>query len=41
MPFRDQEDPLGVSKGILLSLVLGSLMWGLIIGGVIWVLKMF
>lgn len=41
MSFRDREDPLGVSKGIFLGLVMGSLMWGLIIGGFVYVLRMF
>lgn len=41
MSYRDREDPLGVSRGIVLGLVMGSLMWGLIIGGFIYILKMF
>jgi hypothetical protein len=39
MSFRDREDPLGVGRGILFGLLIGSLLWILLIGGVVYLLR--
>ena len=39
MSFRDREDPLGVGRGILFGLLIGSLLWVLLIGGVVYLLR--